>query len=544
MRRTLAFASMLGAIVGLAIFTGTARADSDEYGNTTCQMRAFLCIDPYHSIGYDGAYTGHDEPSLLFTSHRPGTGNDLTYKLQLPREATVPPNQANTGGTWNFMRRATFWFGLSMCDTQSSPNFRHTCKADSDANARYRSFNPHSPFYIGKAPGNAYLELQFYEPGWVSQWNGFGCGATTYCAAMTIDSLSDQDNTGVQQNASCLNLAPIGGEEPINWAYITKSGKSQAPANPLAVSKDPNLTALFPDYKKDLLMHPGDWLVIHMHDTPAGFRVDIFDKTTHQHGSMTASVANGFGHLLFQPKATTCHERPYAFHPEFSSAVKRGSTWGAHTYNVAFSDEIGHFEFCNAIDPNTAACTQPGDGDNSLDEDDQGCLPASLSSLFPISGCTLDDGDFDSPSYRNDWPGSWKNHHADRRWHGAPVRFTSPTTNGRTLEHAAFEVDLPRIERGEPGNAQPECDGATGAHCHNPPIGAQFYPIYTTSRASGSCIWQFGGVHLPNTTRTFGGNSTVEYGHILRVGYADVGFKPIFLYEDYHRDLRGNPCPA
>src|SRR6185437_440323 len=107
-----------------------------------------------------------------------------------------------------------------MCDTQSSPNFRHTCKPDSDANARYRSLNPKSPFYIGKAPGNAYMELQFYEPGWVPQWNGFGCGAHTYCAAMTIDSLSDQDNTGVQQNASCLNLAPIGGEEPINWAYI------------------------------------------------------------------------------------------------------------------------------------------------------------------------------------------------------------------------------------------------------------------------------------------------------------------------------------
>ena len=180
---------------------------------------------------------------------------------------------------------------------------------------------------------------------------------------MTIDSLSDQDNTGVQQNADCLNNHFLVGEEPINWAYITRSGKSQAPANPLALSDDPNLTGLNPDLSKDLLMNPGDTLRVHMHDTPAGYRVDITDLTTGQHGSMTASIANGFGHVLFQPKAKTCHVAPYAFHPMYNSAVPRGSTWGAHTTNVGASDEIGHFEYCDAIDPPTGACTRPGAGD-------------------------------------------------------------------------------------------------------------------------------------------------------------------------------------
>ena len=96
-----------------------------------------------------------------------------------------------------------------------------------------------------------------------------------------------------------------------------------------------------------------------MHDTRAGYRVDIFDLTTGQHGSMTASIANGFGQILFQPKAKTCHVRPYAFHPMYYSAVPRGTTWGAHTTNVGASDEIGHFEYCNAIDPTPAHARRP-----------------------------------------------------------------------------------------------------------------------------------------------------------------------------------------
>ena len=84
------------------------------------------------------------------------------------------------------------------------------------------------------------MELQFYAPGWVPQFAGFGCSATHWCANLTIDSLSDQDNTGVPQNEDCLDNHFLVGEEPINWAYITKSGKSQAPANPLALSDDPD----------------------------------------------------------------------------------------------------------------------------------------------------------------------------------------------------------------------------------------------------------------------------------------------------------------
>ncbi len=531
------------AVVAISALVGpAAAAHADSYPESLCQERAFLCLDPYHSIG--SGYTGHDEPTVQFSSNRPGTGGkDLTYFVRLPQNATVKPNQAGTGGTWDFQRRATFWFSITMCDTQSSPNFTHKCKPNSDANAKFRSNDPNSPHYIGRSPGNAFMELQFYTPGWVPQFAGFGCSATQWCANLTIDSLSDQDNTGVSQNADCLNNHFLVGEEPINWAYITKSGKSQAPANPLFLSDDPSFKGLNPDLSKDLLMNPGDKLRIHMHDTTAGYRVDIFDLTTHQHGSMTASIKNGFGQILFQPKAKTCHERPYAFHPMYNSAVPRGSTWGAHTTNVGASDEIGHFEYCNAIDPNTGACTQAGAGDPVLDDDDQACLDGSqFGALIPIVGCVLDDGDFDGPSYQHDWPGSFTNASLDRKLHGTPFAFTVPTSNGKTLEHVAFENDLARIERGEPGNRQPECDALTGAHCFSPPLGAKFYPIYTAAQADGMCWLQQGGPHVPGTVNTFGGNAHSEYGHLQFNHYANAGFTVLRLAEVFHRDLHGSPC--
>ena len=77
---------------------------------------------------------------------------------------------------------------------------------------------------------------------------------------------------------------------------------------------------------------------------------------------MTASVANGFGHILYKPTSSTCHVAPYAFHPEYSTANPRGNTWSAHTYNVAYSDEIGHFENCIKIDANFN-CAKPGKQD-------------------------------------------------------------------------------------------------------------------------------------------------------------------------------------
>jgi len=82
-----------------------------------------------HSIGYGGAYTGHDEPSVLFYSNTPGAGNSMTYQLTLPKDPPTLPTQNGTGGTFNFQLHPAFWFGMAMCDDQSSPTWWERCRA-------------------------------------------------------------------------------------------------------------------------------------------------------------------------------------------------------------------------------------------------------------------------------------------------------------------------------------------------------------------------------------------------------------------------------
>jgi hypothetical protein len=508
-----------------------------------CQSSRSLCADLANNP--KSGYVGHDEPSVLFKSGIPGSGNNMTYTVTLPKDPQKQPNKTGRGGaTWNFQLRPTFWFGLTLCDTQSAPNFTKKCTPDTDRNNLVGS-NPAARNYIGKHPGTAFMELQFYGPGYVPQFAGFGCAARVYCAAMTIDSALENQNTGAVNTAACNNFI-LGGIEPINWAYITKSGKSQAPANPLFTGTvtHPNFKAVNPNLKKDLLMSPGDSVRIHLQDTPAGLRIQLNDLSTGQRGSMTASVANGFGHLLFRPNSKTCQEAPYAFHPAYSTANPRGNTWSAHTYNVAMSDEIGHFENCLAIDATTGNCTKPGSQDPAVDSDDVGCLSASQSTVVKIDGCTGSDEDFDGQSYRLDWPGTNPNVAKDQVLHPQPVMFTSPTTHGQNYQTMAFETDLPRIEASDSQANPPFCDRMTGANCVNPPMGAQFYPFYSTTTVHGVCRWQEGGKFLPNTTNDFGGSSTTEFGALLKTVFPTTGFKPEFLIDNFNSGDMANACPV
>ena len=507
-----------------------------------CQSNKSTCVDAAGNIA--GKYVGHDEPSLEFKSGIPGSGNDMTYVITLPKDPKTQPNASGAGGaTWNFQLRPTFWFGLTLCDTESAPEFTKKCTPDSDGNNLVGS-NPNAPDYIGKHPGNAFMELQFYGPGYVPQFEGFGCTAHQYCAAMTIDSRTLNQNTGVANTKACNNFI-LGGEEPINWAYVTRNGVSQAPANPLFTGTfdNPNFSAVNPDVNKDLLMNPGDRIRIHMHDTPAGFRVDMTDLSTGKHGSMTASTGNGFAHVLYTPNSTTCQAAPYAFHPEYSTANPRGNTWSAHTYNVAMSDEIGHFENCLAIDAN-GNCTSAGAQDPTLDGDDTGCVPGTDSTVVKINGCFAADEDFDGQSYRNDWPGTNPNPFLDRALHPTPVLFTSPLTRGKNYSTIAFETDLPRIEAADSQANPPFCDRTTGANCVNPPAGAQFYPFFSTTLRHGSCTWQEGGRFIPGTVNNFGGSSTTEFGPLLRTLYPVAGFTTTVLINNFNSGDMRNPCRA
>ena len=142
-----------------------------------------------------------------------------------------------------------------------------------------------------------------------------------------------------------------------------------------------------PNNKVNLLMNSGDSITVHLFDTANGLRVTIADHTTGATGSMTASKANGFGNVLFAPNATKCTILPYNFHPEFSTSTPQTrNVDAAHTYNIAFSDEIGHWEECGRVNTKSpiGACAVPlGPDTNDRDlgpdpaGDDDFCLPSS-----------------------------------------------------------------------------------------------------------------------------------------------------------------------
>jgi hypothetical protein len=355
---------------------------------------------------------------------------------------------------------------------------------------------------------------------------------------MAIFSFNSNQNTGVANNAACLNSVGI---EPANFAFITKSGVPHAPASPLGLTLD----SFTPNPTTDLFMDPGDQLDISIHDSTDGLVTSIADLTSHESGSMTASIANGFAQVNYDPNAATCTQTPYAFHPMYATSSEHTRVpWAAHSYNVAFADEIGHFEYCNRANPH-GKCVNPGVGDNAKNEkkdaDDSACFNADESLRIQVGGCIATDNDFDGVSYQTTWPGSLSDPALDAAVNPGSVLFSSPTFGGgQNYDRVGFEADLPRIEAADFGGI---CDRSTGTNCVNPPPGSQFYPFFST-RNDGTvgCLWQLGGANIPGTTNTFGGSSSAEFGPLLFLDYPGAGLVPTHRTNDFRQVLGTNPC--
>jgi hypothetical protein len=504
----------------------TAAADSAA---NMCEVHTFLCTDTQRHKDYEGDYVGHDEPAVSFHSNQPGSGNRATYDLTLPRDSATAPAQDGTGGTWNFQLHPAFWFSMVMCDNQSSPEYTNApCQRNTDKNI-FDSPDPNAPDWIGHHPGSAFMEMQFYPPGWTPWPAGVSCSATQWCAALNVDSLNFSDLTGVDNNPDCVAKVS---DEPVNFAFITKNGHAHAPAGPLDnIAND----ALFPNSTTDFAMNPADHIVVDMHDTNDGFKVILHDLTTSKTGSMTASEANGFAQVVYDPTASTCTQLPYAFHPQFStSTIHTRAEWTAHSLNVSYSDEIGHFEYCDKTQPN-GKCTGGASGsDPKRDADDVGCMSADSSLLVKITGCFGTDVDFDGPAYLPVWPGNG----GDPTKASEPVRFSSPTFDGQQYDQVTFETDLVNLER-----HFGYCSVDALDQCTVPPAGVAFYPMYTAgTAATGGCEWREGGPAIPNAIKKFGGTPTKFWGKVTQsfypVGPHDTGI----FYENFDNVLPNNPC--
>ena len=516
-------------------------AASGQHINITCEYSR-LCPDLANNYAvYGSEYVGHDEPSVLFYSNQPGSGNQMRYSVTLPSD---PPPSNPLTRSYHFELNGAMWFGMALCDTQSYPEQVSTCTPDSDSNIV-------DPAVSANHPGQAFMELQLYPPGWVPwpTWavavGASACDPVRWCAAMNVFSLLEDPVNGTLQNPTCAATIGI---ETFEFAFLTKNGASQAPANPL----DSTLTTYTPDKKRDLFMSSGDRLQLSMHDSPDGVQAQINDLTSGESGSMTASPANGFAQFQYDPTGTSCVAIPYAFHPMYSTSSEQTRvTWAAHSYNIAFSDEIGHFQTCNGAavpatpfgldgSGNPTVCPSgntEGTGSNTgpTDGDDDFCFPASEALRIHVQGCTDTNGGFDGVSYQPVWPDG------NRNLHPTSILFSSPrfgSNYNQAYDRAAFEADLPAVEANT-------CNRRTGAGCTLIPttdtgVPAAFYPFFSTRGSGGSCRWQFGN-DIPGSTSDFGGNN--QYGSLLSLTYLafNGGGATVQRFNDF-RAIIANPC--
>jgi hypothetical protein len=514
--RLFRLAALAGIAAAFLAVSGPSPGSGASY-KPDCGDPFPLCSElsaPQEAFG-NNYYVGHDEPAVEFFSNTPGSGNHAQYQLTIPTE---PAGSFSTSKGYDFELHPAFWFGMAMCDTQSYPEAQSTCTPDSDSNIV-------DPTTTKKAPGVAFMELQFYPPGWIPQFAGSSCDATKWCVALNIDSLSEDPFNGTTLNPTCQSEL-LGGIEYINFAFLTLDGKSLGPANPLQFNP---ATSGNPANSDTFFLNPGDQASVTLTDTPSGFETIVHDSTTGQTGTMTANPANGFGQIKYQPGGHSCQEMPYTFHPMYSTSSPRTRVlWAAHTYNVAFSDEIGHFDFCSHISANTGSCDGtegvPGDTE-SADGDDNYCSSAEQSLFYPATGCVDSNAPgFDGVPYHNYWPDG-------SATKPTPVLFSSPKTGTAyttPYSQIAFETDLPRIEAADLGG---NCQRlTTGANCVDPPrtddgASAAFYPYFSTvSTPNGTATCSYGiGSTLPNTIHNFGGSAHAEFGSLLHTTYWTFG---------------------
>jgi hypothetical protein len=470
--------------------------DCNGYSKVQAPVAHFQCVEFRGKDGErpedNGHYVGHDEPGIQFLSNKAGSGNAMSYDVTLPTEPAAKPNGSYSGPVWTYQLSIAPWFGMVMCDTQSWPEGGADCPADSDANIQV----PPAPDHAGAA----YMELQLYPPGYKSFINKISCDQTHWCAALTIDSLQLNFDFSVG-NPNCI--------EPVNFAFLTKSGVPVGPPGP-----DTANSSTFTPTPDVLVMNPGDQLRVSMNDSSGGFVSRIDDLTTGESGFMVASKHNGFRQINWDPTGFTCVGTPYAFHPMYATSHTYTSIqtapnepvtwagWTAHTWNVAYQMEIGHFE------------KPDGDGDDTR------CFNGPT-----IPGCLSTDDDFDGYPYHKDWPNGSASF-------PSPMLVNSPKsmgpTGGFTQKYGKiqFETDLPAVES--------TCNTLTGAGCSNPPPGAKFYPWFHLSKTT--CQWT-----LSNNIagfKNFGGE-VAAWGPLEVTDYGG-GF---IAFENYASGNLQNPCP-
>ena len=108
-----------------------------------------------------------------------------------------------------------------------------TCTPDSDTNIVDGS-NPAAADYIGKHSGTAFMEMQFYPPGWAPFQDLGGISCSRHAVVRGPEHrqpVRERQHRPGSTTTTCQDA--IGGIEYVNFAFITKNGTPQAPPDPL-----------------------------------------------------------------------------------------------------------------------------------------------------------------------------------------------------------------------------------------------------------------------------------------------------------------------
>src|SRR5215469_8592009 len=215
-------AKAIGRTVGIVRPRAVGELDCNGLSPIQRPVKSAIgCLDPRGSSAWggrfyeNGHYIGHDEPSVRFLSSQPGSGNNFSMTETLPRDPGRRPSVSTPGKdrTHWFELSIAPWFSMTVCDPNSAPLL--SCQPRSDANAPRGSF---------PGGGAAFVELQFYPPGFAPFADNTSCDNTHWCSALTIDSLECQGTGNRACSPNCV--------EPVNFAWVQTNGVPTGPPSP------------------------------------------------------------------------------------------------------------------------------------------------------------------------------------------------------------------------------------------------------------------------------------------------------------------------
>jgi hypothetical protein len=293
-----------------------------------------------------------NEPAVLFSSYRPGSGEPTRPGLTL---STDPPQAPTCSSPSTFQLHPTPWFGMAIGDSWSFSGRVSIYALASGASGVDLMRNLLSA-------GVAQVETPYAHlarAAWPAGGNVDGEVLTPICAFFFW-----QESVGTTPGVPQITSSP----GPLESTITTFSGPGA-----------------------DFLPNRGARIII-VHNMAAGLQ-----DSTMLIGSRCVSTRSDYTSIFYD-----CHLM------RSTSAAQARVTRAARVYFIACCNESSHGDLCERIDPNISTCmgrNEDPPGDQEPAGDDAGCFPSGSSLLLQIWGCLATSSGCAGVLCRPAWPG-------------------------------------------------------------------------------------------------------------------------------------------